>query len=241
MKLSKVLLSLIQQILQIIINAKAEKRKSLYEYEAKTICAEVGIPTPNFSLVTSPEKAVEISDKFGYPVVLKIMSPQIIHKSDVGGVQLNLQNSSDVKQAYKTILENVKSNNPDAVIQGILVQKMAPPSHEIIVGATIDPQFGPTIMLGMGGIYVEIYKDVTFRVAPIKKRDAIEMIDELKGMRILKGYRGQTPSDIKAVIDLILKVSDLAMNYQVINQIDLNPTLVYEKGLQVVDARIILK
>jgi len=147
----------------------------------------------------------------------------------------------EVITGYKAIMKNVERYRPKAEVKGILVQKMVPPSHEIIVGTTTDPQFGPTIMLGMGGIYVEVYKDVTFRVAPINEVDAKEMIEELKGSKILKGYRGQPPLDLKAVTDLLLKVSKLALSHKMISQIDLNPILVYEKGLQVVDARIILK
>jgi len=174
-------------------------------------------------------------------VVIKIVSPDIIHKFDVGGVVLNLKSSEEVKEACNRMLMNVKKHKPDAKIVGILVQEMIPPSTEIIVGATKDPQFGPALMFGLGGIFVEVLKDVSFRIAPITRSDAKEMITEVKGYPVLKGYRGQPPADINAIVEILLNTSRLVMDYPEIKELDLNPILVYEKGAKTVDARIILE
>jgi acetyl-CoA synthetase (ADP-forming) len=233
---------LASKIDQIFENAKAENRGVLYEHEAKTICMEYGIETPRFQLADSVEKAVEAADSLGYPVVLKVVSPQVTHKSDVGGVLVNLNDSKEVKTGFETIEANLKRYAPKAEFKGVLVQKMAPPGLELIIGAIADPQFGPTVMLGMGGLYVELYKDTSFRIAPINVEDAEEMVEELKASRILKGYRGQPPLDVGAIVDALVNVSNLATRYEgIIEQLDVNPVLVYEKGLQAVDARIILK
>ena len=229
------------KIEEILSTAKEEFRKALFEHEAKTLLKELNIDTPDFAPVRSPEEAVRTAEEFGYPVALKVISPQIIHKSDAGGVVLNLRNANEVRAGCEAVISNARRFNPAAEIRGVLLEKMVPPSHEIIIGTTTDPQFGPTLMLGMGGIYVEIYKDVTFRVAPINRQEALEMIDELKGSKVLKGYRGQAASDVGAIVDLLLKAANLAMKYEAIDQIDLNPVVVYPKGLKVVDTRIILK
>jgi len=174
-------------------------------------------------------------------VVLKIVSPDVIHKFDVGGVILNLKRSKEVKDAYNRILANVKKYKPDAKIVGVLVQEMAPPSTEVIVGATKDPQFGPALMFGFGGIFVEVLKDVAFRIAPITKLEAQEMITEVKAYPILRGYRGQPPADVNAIVEILLNTSKLVMDHPEIKELDLNPILVYEKGAITVDARIILE
>jgi acetyl-CoA synthetase (ADP-forming) len=165
----------------------------------------------------------------------------VIHKFDVGGVILNLKSSTEVKNAYNQILKNVRKHKPDAKIVGIMVQEMAPPSTEVIVGAIKDPQFGPALMFGLGGIFVEVLKDVIFRIAPITESDAREMITEVKAYPILKGYRNQPPVDIDAVVNILLNTSRLVMDHQEIKELDLNPIMVYEKGAKIVDARIILE
>ncbi|MCS7385898.1 MAG: acetate--CoA ligase family protein [archaeon GB-1867-005] len=230
-----------EEVKIIIEKALAENRKYLLESEAKKICAAYGIPVTRFKVATSEEEAVKFARELGYPVVFKIVSPDVIHKSDVGGVILNIKDDDDAKKAYKQILENVKKHVPDARIVGVFVQEMAPQGLEVIVGAIKDPQFGPTIMFGLGGIFVEILKDVTFRIAPVTREDAEEMIKEIKGYPLLKGYRGKPPADEKAIIDIILKVSKLIVDYPQISQLDLNPIFVYEKGAKVIDARIILE
>ena len=229
------------EVSRIIEEARKEKRNYLLEPEAKTICSAYGIPVTKFRVVKNVEEAIEFAEEVGYPVVLKIVSPDVIHKFDVGGVILNLNSSEEVKDAYNKILTNVKKYKPDAKIVGILVQEMAPPSTEVIVGATKDPQFGPALMFGFGGIFVEILKDVAFRIAPITRSEAKEMITEVKAYPILRGYRGQPPSDVNAIVEILLNTSKLVMAHPEIKELDLNPIMVYEKGAITVDARIILE
>jgi acyl-CoA synthetase (NDP forming) len=218
-----------------------EGRKNLLEPEAKTVCVEYGIPVTKFKVAKNEAEAVKFAETIGYPVVLKIVSPDIIHKSDVGGVIVGLKNAQEVRNAYKQILENVKKHKADAKIVGVLVQEMAPSSTEVIVGAIKDPQFGPALMFGLGGIFVEVLKDVTFRVAPITVDEAREMITEVKAYPLLKGYRNQPPADIEAIVQILLNASRLVMDHQEIKELDLNPIMVYEKGAKTVDARIILE
>ncbi len=214
---------------------------NLLEPEAKTICLEYGIPTPEFALTSNVREAVEYAEKFDYPVVLKIVSPEILHKTEAGGVLVGLKSSLEVQDGYAKILENAKRHKPSAKLIGVLVQKMAPASTEVIVGGLKDPQFGQTLMFGLGGIFVEVLKDVTFRIAPIEEEDAREMIKEIKAYPILKGYRNQPPADEGAIIKILLQASELIMDNPEINQMDLNPIMVYQKGASVVDARMILE
>jgi len=227
-------------ISQIFKDASREGRTILLEPEAKTICMEYGIPVTKFKVATSEENAAKYAREIGFPVVLKIVSPDIVHKFDVGGVILNLKNHRQVLEAYKKIISNVKRSKPDARIVGILVQEMAPSSTEVIVGMTKDPQFGPALMFGLGGIFVEVLKDVSFRVAPITERDAREMITEIKGYPLLRGYRGMPPADVDTIVQILLKTSKLVTEHTEVDQLDLNPIMVYEKGAKVVDARMIL-
>jgi len=226
---------------QLFTQARKEGRNYLLEPEAKTLCMQYGIPVTRFKVAKSPKEAVEHAQEIGYPIVLKIISPDIIHKWDVGGVMLNLKTPKQVKEAYKKILDNIKKHKPNAKINGILIQEMAPLSTEVIVGATKDPQFGPALMFGLGGIFVELLKDVAFRIAPITETDAKEMITEVKAYPILRGYRGQPPVDIDAVVQILLNTSRLVMENPEIRELDFNPIMVYEKGAKTVDARIILE
>jgi len=226
---------------KIFMIANKESRKSLLETEAKTVCMEYGIPVTKFQLAKNEAEAVKFAEEIGYPIVLKIVSPDIIHKSDVGGVVVGLKTAKDVRNAYKQILESIKKHKTDAKIVGVLVQEMAPSSTEVIVGAIKDPQFGPAVMFGLGGIFVEVLKDVTFRVAPITVDEAREMITEVKAYPLLKGYRNQPPADIEAIVQILLNTSRLVMEHQEIKELDLNPIMVYEKGAKTVDARIILE
>jgi acetyl-CoA synthetase (ADP-forming) len=228
-------------ISKLFTNAYREKRKHLLETEAKTVCMEYGIPVTKFQLAKNEAEAVKFAEEIGYPIVLKIVSPDIIHKSDVGGVVVGLKTAKDVRNAYKQILESIKKHKADAKIVGVLVQEMALSSTEVIVGAIKDPQFGPAIMFGLGGIFVEVLKDVTFRVAPITVDEAREMITEVKAYPLLKGYRNQPPADIEAIVQILLNTSRLVMEHQEIKELDLNPIMVYEKGAKTVDARIILE
>lgn len=201
---------------------------------------EYGIPVTKFKLAKNEAQAVEFAEEIGYPVVLKIVSPDVIHKSDVGGVTINIKDAEDVQKAYERIMDSVKRHKPNAKIVGVLVQEMAPQSTEVIVGATKDPQFGPTLMFGLGGIFVEILKDVAFRIAPVTEDEAREMIAAVKAYPLLKGYRNAPPADIEAIVRILLNTSRLVMEHQEIKELDLNPIMVYEKGAKTVDARIIL-
>jgi acyl-CoA synthetase (NDP forming) len=198
------------------------------------------IPVPEFVLTKTNDEAVEQAKKMGYPIVLKIVSPDIIHKTEAGGVIVGLEDERSVRTSYNQILDNAKRYKPNATITGVLVQKMAPQATEVIIGAIKDPQFGQTVMFGIGGIFVEIMKDVAFRVAPITKTDAMQMIHEIKAYPILKGCRNLPPADEEAITETLLRVSDLSMDFPEISEIDLNPTIVYANGVSVVDARIIL-
>jgi acetyl-CoA synthetase (ADP-forming) len=228
-------------VAEIFGKAKSENRKFLLEIEAKTVCSHYGIPVTKFMLAKKAEDAANFAEKIGYPVVMKIVSPDVIHKFDVGGVVLNLKTAKEVESAFKKIVENVKKHKRDARIVGVTVQEMAPASTEVIVGAIKDPQFGQTLMFGLGGIFVEILKDVTFRIAPVTEEEAREMITEVKAYPLLHGYRGQPPADVGAIIRILLATSKLMMSHTEIKELDLNPIMVYEKGAKTVDARIILE
>jgi len=229
------------KVSEIISKVRGEGRKFLLEPEAKAICMEYGIPVTKFEVASSEDEAVKFAEEIGYPIVLKIVSPDVIHKFDVGGVILNLKSAEEVRKAYNQIIENVRKHKPNARILGVTVQEMAPPSTEVIVGAIKDAQFGPTLMFGLGGIFVEVLKDVTFRIAPITEEEAKEMISEIKAYPILKGYRGNPPADIDSIAKILVNTSKLVVDHQEIKELDLNPIIVYESGAKTVDARIILE
>jgi acetyl-CoA synthetase (ADP-forming) len=231
----------LNQTTKIINQAKKEGRKALLETEAKTICIEYGIPVTKFNLAKNEKEAADQANIIGYPIVLKIVSPDIIHKSDAGGVIVNLKTPAEVASGYKKIIENIKKYKSDAKIVGVLVQEMAPQSTEVIVGAIKDPQFGQTVMFGLGGIFVELLKDVNFRVAPITAEDAKDMIMQLKAYPLLNGYRNAPPADIDALVNILCAVSHLVMDNPEIKELDLNPVMAYPKGAKTVDARIILE
>jgi acetate---CoA ligase (ADP-forming) subunit beta len=225
---------------RIIQGALSSDRNLLLEPESKEVVGSYGMPVTRFKVSKSVEEAVKCSHEIGYPVVLKIVSPDVIHKSDVGAVKVNLKNDSEVRVAYREIAENVRKFKNDAKIVGTIVEELAPQGHEVIVGMAKDPQFGPALMFGLGGIFVEVLKDVSFRIAPLTEYDAQDMIREIKGYPILTGIRGQKPADIHSLVDIILKVSKLVTEHSEIEQLDLNPIFVYPQGAKIVDARIIL-
>ena len=224
---------------QIIQKAKKEKR-SLLETEARELLKEYGIPVPDFRLIKSEDEITGLAKEINFPIAMKIVSPDIIHKTDVGGVKLNIKDEKEAKLAYQEIIFKTKKYNKEAQIFGVITDSMIPQGTEIIIGMMKDPHFGPVIMLGLGGIFVEVLKDISFRILPVEERDAEEMINEIKGFKILKGIRGEEPKDIEAIKDLLLKISQLTLDNPEINEIDLNPVFVFNKGLQVVDARMIL-
>jgi len=235
------LLTVSEKVTKIFEQVRAEGRKFLLEHEAKTVCKEYGIPITEIKIAKTVEEAVKFSEEMGCTTVFKIVSPDVIHKFDVGGVILNINGPEEAKKAYNQILENVKKHNPNARIDGILIQEMAACAIEVIVGAIKDAQFGPTLMFGFGGTFVEVMKDVSFRIAPITEEDAKEMISEVKAYPILQGYRGQPPADIDALAKILLNTSRLIIDHQEIKELDLNPVMVYKKGAKTVDARIILE
>ena len=187
------------------------------------------------------KEAKKVSKEIGFPIVMKILSPQIIHKTDAGGVKLNINSEKEVELAFNEIIANAKKYDSEADIRGVLIEKMVKPSTEIIIGVTRDPTFGPAIMFGLGGIFVELLKDVSFRIAPIKKKDAQEMIHEIKALPMLQGFRGGPNVKLDNIIDAMLKISKLSIDYiDDILEIDLNPIFAYENEILTVDARIIL-
>jgi len=224
-----------------IEKARSEGRTLLTEVEAKELIKQAGVSVNDTKLAVSREEAISISEQLGFPVVLKIASPDVVHKSDAGGVKLGLSTSEQVGKAYDDILAAIKKEYPKAVIQGISVQKMATPGVEVIIGMSKDAQFGPVLMFGLGGIMVEIMKDVSFRIVPLTKRDAAEMIREIKGYPMLEGYRGQEPVDIASLEDLLMKLSNFAEQNPEVKELDLDPIFAYSKGALAVDARVILE
>jgi acyl-CoA synthetase (NDP forming) len=226
---------------EILKQARKENRTQLTEIESKQLIKEAGIPVVEAKLAQTKTEAISLSKKMGFPVVLKIVSPDVIHKSDSGGVELGLASVVQVGKAYSKILSAIKKHYPKAKIQGVSVQKMARPGVEVIIGMTKDAQFGPVLMFGLGGILVEVLKDVAFRIVPLTKRDAHEMIKDIKGYPVLEGYRGQEPADVAFLEGLILKVSDFVDKNPEIKELDLNPVFAYKNRAVAVDARVILE
>jgi acyl-CoA synthetase (NDP forming) len=225
----------------VIEQARAQGRTLLSEVEAKQLLGEAGVPVVETRLAKTKDEAAAIAGELGYPVALKIVSPQITHKSDAGGVKLGLASADDVSRAYDEIVASAKRAEPGATIDGISVQRMARPGVEVIVGMTTDAQFGPVLMFGLGGVLVEVLKDVAFRVVPITPRDASQMIRELQGFPLLEGYRGQEPADLDALQDILLKLSSFVQAHPELEELDLNPVFAYAEGAVAVDARITLK
>jgi len=218
-----------------------ETQNLLTEVESKELLKKAGIPVIEAKLARTQKEAVSLGRKMGFPVVLKISSPDVIHKSDSGGVKLELANATQVGKAYSQIMSSIKQAYPEARIDGVSVQTMAPPGVEVIVGMSKDVQFGPVLMFGLGGILVEVLKDVSFRIVPVTERDAREMIKEIKGYPVLQGYRGQKPASIPALEQLIVKVSQFVEKNPQIKELDLNPIFAYPDKAVAVDARIILE
>ncbi len=224
----------------VLAQARAEGRTLLNEVEAKSLLKEAGVPVASTTLATTRDEAQAQAEAAGYPVVLKVVSPDIAHKSDVGGVKLNLRDKDAVGAAFDEIVANSKKAVPGAKILGVAVQYMAPQGTEVIVGMTTDPQFGPVMMFGLGGIMVEVLKDVSFRLIPLAEKDADQMINEIKGRPVLAGVRGQPPSDVAALKQTILKVSEFVQQHPEVRELDLNPVFAYPDGALAVDARIVI-
>jgi acyl-CoA synthetase (NDP forming) len=232
--------SVVKRILE---SAKAEKRAFLPEPEAHEVLKAYGFPVLKSQLVQSVEEAVAAATKIGFPVVLKIVSPDILHKVDVGGVKVNIKTKADVRKGYKELLADVSAHKPKANIWGVFVQKMAAKGKETIIGMNRDHHFGPIILFGLGGIYVEIFKDVSFRIAPVRELGAHRMIKQIRGYKMFEGFRGEPPSDTELVAECIQRLSQLVVDFEEIDEMDINPLIVYPqgKGAAVVDARILIK
>ncbi|MDP3064458.1 MAG: acetate--CoA ligase family protein [Chloroflexota bacterium] len=213
----------------------------LTEVDAKQVLREAGVSVVDTRLATSRQQAVSLARDVGFPAALKVVSPDIFHKSDVGGVKLNLPDEAAVGRAYDEILAAVKRNAPKAVVEGLAVQRMARPGIEVIIGVNRDALLGPVIMFGLGGIWVEVMKDVSMRVVPISRWDASQMVQEIRGFPLLKGLRGQSGASIPALEEMLLRVSALAAENPEIKELDLNPVFAYSDGAVAVDAKLVLE
>jgi 4-hydroxybutyryl-CoA synthetase (ADP-forming) len=230
------------KVKSIFENVHRNGRSNLLEEEGYEVLEAYGFPTPKSVLCTTEQECINAARQIGYPLVMKIVSPDIIHKSDAGGVKVGIKTDDELKNSFRTITENALKYKPDAKIKGVLVQEMVKSAKETILGASQDPTFGPVIMFGLGGIYVEVLKDVVFRIVPIDEQEAVNMVESIKTIKLLKGVRGEKSSDLRAIADSLQRLSQLVDDFPEIKEFDINPLLVLEegKGARVVDARIIL-
>ena len=230
------------EVEQVLSQVRADGRLTVGDAEAREIMKAYGITIPQAQLASNPDEAVEIAQRIGYPVVMKIVSPDILHKTDIGGVKLNLMGDTAVRDTFDLLMYRASRYMPEAEIWGALVQEMVPQGKEVIIGINRDPQFGPLLLFGLGGIYVEALKDVSFRIAPIARWEAEEMITEIRAYPLLRGFRGEKPSDLKAIAECILRVSQLAVDFPEIVELDINPLMVNEegKGAVAIDMRLVL-
>jgi len=225
---------------KILDAVKADKRTSLTAPEGKLVCDAYGIPVPKEGVATSAAEAAKIATGMGFPVVMKIVSPDILHKTEAGGVMVGVKNAADVEANYATILANAKKYKADAKIEGIQVQQMLLGGQEVIVGAVTDGSFGKLVAFGLGGVLVEVLKDITFRMAPATKNDALSMLDGIQAHEMLKGVRGSDPANRDAIADIIVNVSKLITDFPEIAEMDLNPVFATKKGAIAADVRIVV-
>jgi acetate---CoA ligase (ADP-forming) subunit beta len=225
---------------EIIEKARREGRAVLTETESKQLLRSLGIRTTQMRPASSRDEAVAVGREVGFPCVLKVASPDITHKSDAGGVKVGLASEEQVAEAYDAIMVSCRAAHPEARIEGVTVQDMAPPGLEVIVGMATDPQFGPVLMFGLGGVWVEVLKDVSFKIAPLTEDDARSALTEIRAARLLEGFRGSEPVDKEALEDILLRVSDFVSQTPEVREMDLNPIFAYPDGAVAVDARVIL-
>ena len=223
-----------------LIERAQKESRNLLEPEALELFEAYNLPVPAYELVQTKEDASKAALRIGFPVVIKVVSPEVIHKSDVGGVKVGLESAEAVSEAWDTLMDSVKKNVEGASINGVLVCSQVEKDLECILGMTKDPQFGPALMFGLGGIFVELLKDVSFRVLPISRMDAQKMVEETKAYQLIKGIRGQQPKDMEAVVDFIMNCAKLIEENPVIEEIDINPIAVLDKGVAALDARVLL-
>lgn len=225
---------------EIVRRARAEGRALLSEVEAKAMLAERGVAVTDTRLAASVDEAAAIADELGYPVALKVVADAITHKTDVGGVELGIADADELRGAAQRIHDAVAAAAPGVAPAGLSVQPMAAPGTEVILGITQDQQFGPVLMFGLGGVFVELLKDVAFRVVPLEPRDASEMIREIQGFPVLEGFRGAEPADLGAIERMLLQLSEFAEAHPEVAELDLNPVFARADGAIAVDARIVL-
>ncbi len=226
--------------MSVITAHSVKQRYKIPDYEAFKLLSDYGIPHLPYGFARTPEEAGKIAAEIGFPVALKVVSPNISHKTDVGGVVLNLLSTQEVVKEATNMLERIRARLSDAIIEGFLVQKMAKPGIEVIIGGLRDPVFGVILMFGLGGIFTEVFRDVTFRVWPITLEEALEMMREIKSKAVLQGYRGMQPVDVSSLADIVVKLGKLLEDHEEIESADLNPVIAYPNGAVVVDARFIL-
>ncbi|HOW56662.1 MAG TPA: acetate--CoA ligase family protein [Smithellaceae bacterium] len=232
----------VKAIDSIVDGARRDGRSFLFSHEGQNIMKMTGIPVPKSLIAMTIESAVKSAAAIGYPVVMKVVSKDILHKSDVGGIALDLENDQEVISGYEAIMRNCRMNMPNAAIEGVEISEMVKPGTEMIVGAMVDKTFGPTVMVGLGGIYVEVMKDVSFRALPMARTQIMEMIKEIRSYPLLMGVRGEKTRDINALVDTIIKLGAIIRNCKGISDIEINPLVIYEQGMgaRAVDVRIIL-
>lgn len=230
-----------ESVKEMIQEIRSQGRSMLLEHEAKEVCRSYGLRAPCSAVVTNEEQARAKADELGFPLVAKVVSPDILHKSDCGGVILGLSDSDQVVTAFRNIVQSAQHNCPTASVEGVLLEAMVPSGTEVIAGCMTDPQFGKAVMFGLGGLFVEVYSDVAFRIVPVSREDATEMIEELRGYSILKGARGRPKVRLDVIQDLITNLSRMVQDLDVVDQVDLNPVILRESDATVVDAKIILR
>ena len=228
-------------ISEIIATARAQNRLILTEVEAKEVMQSAGVPVVETRLAETKEAALQLSEQMGFPIVAKIVAPDITHKSDAGGVRMGITNSTEMSEAWDDLISKAQTSFPGATVHGVAIQPQAPSGTEVIIGGSQDPQFGPVVMFGLGGVFVEILKDVSFRIVPITENDASEMITVIRSNKVLDGYRCNAAADTKAIQKALVATSDLLEGNPDIAELDLNPVFAYGDGILAVDARIILK
>jgi len=226
---------------RIVKEALSVGRKVLVEPEAKELLKLASFNVPRSKAVKDVSGAIEAAREIGFPVAMKLISPDILHKSDAGGVFLNVMDEKEVEEKWSMMILSVADDHPAASIEGFLIEEMVPPGAEVIVGAVMDPQFGPAVMFGIGGVTVELMKDVSFRLAPVTKEEAFEMMAEVKGFPVLTGYRGQTVKDLDAIAQALMKLGEIVGRVGGIKELEINPLIVHERGAVVSDARCVLE
>ncbi len=229
-----------KEIERVVKEAFSLGRNTLVEPEAMEVLRLNSIPVPDFRVVKDVNAAIETAEKMGFPVVLKLVSPDLTHKSDVGGVALGLKDGKEIESSWAQMILDVAFKRPSAMIEGFIIEKMAPRGLEVIVGGIKDEQFGPVVMFGAGGVTAELMKDVSLRLAPIDRNEAFEMMSETRGYPLLTGFRGNTMKDLDAVADTIIKLSEILEETDGIKELEINPLLVYERGVLAVDAMAVL-